>query len=252
MTASVAKAFSAAAASYDDNASLQVQAGRWLLGGLESAATALDVGCGTGWVARSLREAGADRVVGVDLSPSMIERAAPLLDVACVADMASLPLADGTFDLVCANLSLQWSPVPQRALAEMWRVMRPGGRLAFTVPLPGSLAEIEASWHAAGSEAEHINEFDGSALWRERLNAVAPGCEVVCEEREFVRWFETPADAMRSIKQVGAQRVLAPGRRRGLMSKTLLSAALAAYESRRTSRGIPLSYRLLKLTTRRN
>jgi SAM-dependent methyltransferase len=49
------------------------------------------------------------------------------------ADAEALPLADGTLDAVVSNFGLHHFPFPARALAEMRRVLRPGGRLAATV-----------------------------------------------------------------------------------------------------------------------
>jgi SAM-dependent methyltransferase len=100
----------------------------------------LDVGCGTG---SFTREAAAlvgstGRVVGVDLSPALIgvarQRAAGLgLPVEFdVADAQRLPFADDTFDGCRIERVLQYLDHPQRALAEMVRVTRPGGRIVAT------------------------------------------------------------------------------------------------------------------------
>jgi len=87
----------------------------------------LEVGCGWGelaeWIAR---ETGA-AVVAVDLSPRMVELARERGIDASVGDMQALPFADATFDLVVAAWMLYHVPDLDRGLAEIARVLRPGG-----------------------------------------------------------------------------------------------------------------------------
>ena len=96
----------------------------------------LDVGCGTGVFAGRVREAmPGTRVFGVDLVSEMLtqgaRRWAALADSVhpVQGDSERLPFADGSFDFVtCAN-SFHHYPDQERAVAEMHRVLRPGGRL---------------------------------------------------------------------------------------------------------------------------
>jgi SAM-dependent methyltransferase len=89
----------------------------------------LEVGCGWGelaeWIAR---ETGAD-VVAIDLSPRMVELASERGIDASVADVQQLPFADTTFDVVVAAWMLYHVPDLDRGLAEIARVLRPGGTL---------------------------------------------------------------------------------------------------------------------------
>ena len=102
----------------------------------------LDVACGTGLVsfraAAAVGERGA--VVGTDLSGEMVEsarRGAALRDLANAsferADAEALPLADASFDAALCGLGLMYVPDPVRALCEMRRLLRPGGRAAAAV-----------------------------------------------------------------------------------------------------------------------
>src|SRR5581483_142412 len=89
----------------------------------------LEVGCGWGELAARLgREPGIE-VVAVDLSPRMVELARARGVDARVADVQSLPFADGRFDCVTANWMLYHVPDLDRGLAEIARVLAPGGRL---------------------------------------------------------------------------------------------------------------------------
>ncbi len=89
----------------------------------------LAVGCGWGelaeWIAR---ETGAE-VVAIDLSPRMVELASERGIDASVADVQQLPFADGTFDVVVAAWMLYHVPDLDRGLADIARVLRPGGTL---------------------------------------------------------------------------------------------------------------------------
>jgi len=96
----------------------------------------LDLGCGTGIVARLLRErlGGAARITGADVSPAMITKAralAPELDWH-EANAMALPFADHSFDLVLCQQMLQFVPDPELALREIRRVLVPGGRLILS------------------------------------------------------------------------------------------------------------------------
>lgn len=108
--------------------------------------TALDVGSGPGNVTASLaRAAGPDGLaLGVDISEPMLARAVRAeagLQVGFLrADAQRLPLRDGTVDAAVSIAVLQLIPEPAKALAEIARVLRPGGRLAIMVPTAGRAA----------------------------------------------------------------------------------------------------------------
>lgn len=99
-------------------------------------ASVLDVGCGTGVLTRTLAGLpGVGRVVGVDPAPSLLAKARQLGEhlpnVAFQeADGRALPFADGEFDVVVFDSTLSHVPDPEEALAEAFRVTRPGGALA--------------------------------------------------------------------------------------------------------------------------
>lgn len=103
---------------------------------LSAAARVLEVGCGTGVLTRTLAQlAGVASVVGVDLAPSLIEKARELAsglpDVTFeVADAASLPFAEASFDVVVFDSTLSHVPDSRRAVEEAFRVLRPAGVLA--------------------------------------------------------------------------------------------------------------------------
>jgi ubiquinone/menaquinone biosynthesis C-methylase UbiE len=105
---------------------------------VEPGEAVLDVACGPGTVSRlaAARTGPAGRVAGCDLSPAMLEIAAgrgPVEDGAAIdyveAPADRLPVADVSFDVAICQQGLQFFPDRLAALAEMRRVLRPGGRI---------------------------------------------------------------------------------------------------------------------------
>lgn len=128
--------------------------------GLAPGERVLDVGCGAGldaFVAGALVGPEGD-VVGVDMTPEMVERADEAARLTksehvrfVLADAEQLPLSSGSFDVALSNGCLNLSPRKMALLAEVHRVLRPGGRLALcdAVLKPGKAAEVAAdpdSW----------------------------------------------------------------------------------------------------------
>ncbi len=97
----------------------------------------LDVACGTGVVAVTAARRGAS-VSGLDLAPVLIERARHNADLAGVrieftdGDAEALPYPDASFDVVLSQFGHMFAPRPQAVLSEMLRVLKVGGRLAFS------------------------------------------------------------------------------------------------------------------------
>jgi ubiquinone/menaquinone biosynthesis C-methylase UbiE len=105
----------------------------------------LDVGCGTGVVARmASKKVGSDgTVVGLDINPGMLAIAASIVppDRSIEwheANAESMPLPDQSFDVVLCQLSLQFMEDKPAALEEMHRVLVEGGRVVLNVPGPAT------------------------------------------------------------------------------------------------------------------
>jgi SAM-dependent methyltransferase len=106
---------------------------RALPGLLDETWTVADLGCGTGPIAEALAPF-VERVIGIDTSPEMLRaarrRVGGLANVELRrGDVEALPLADDSVDAAIAVLVLHHLAEPQRALGEIGRVLRPGGRL---------------------------------------------------------------------------------------------------------------------------
>jgi demethylmenaquinone methyltransferase/2-methoxy-6-polyprenyl-1,4-benzoquinol methylase/phosphoethanolamine N-methyltransferase len=107
--------------------------------GLKTGGRVLEVGCGPGSLAlgAKARVGQAGQVVGIDASPEMIEvargkaqRAGVNVDFR-VEVVERLPFPDGSFDAVLSSLMMHHLPddVKRQGLAEIWRVLKPGGCL---------------------------------------------------------------------------------------------------------------------------
>ncbi len=107
----------------------------------------LDVAAGTGNIAVEAARRGA-HVVATDLSPRMVElgRArtqAEGLDIDWgEADVEDLPFEDGRFDIVTSSFGAMFAPRPEQAAAEMFRVVRRGGRVVMTNWVPGGPMDL--------------------------------------------------------------------------------------------------------------
>jgi ubiquinone/menaquinone biosynthesis C-methylase UbiE len=100
----------------------------------------LDMGCGTGRFTIPMAQIGAD-VTGYDLSAAMLSELQATAEdrgqhvAVCEGDMAHLPFADGTFDVVTSMLALMHIPLEdrQQVFLEAARVLKPGGRFLLGV-----------------------------------------------------------------------------------------------------------------------
>jgi SAM-dependent methyltransferase len=147
----------------------------------------LEVGGGTGELAeRMQRELGAE-VLFLDLSPRMVELAHERGVDAQVGDVQALPFEDGVFDTVVAAWMLYHVPDIPRGLAEIARVLRPGGALVAVTNSVLHLSELRELIAYPRGYQETFNRENGEDFLRphfanvERLDLEA---EVTVRERE--------------------------------------------------------------------
>ncbi len=134
----------------------------------------LDVGCGTGALSSAiLKGHNPKNLIGVDSSQDFValaaERVADRRAEFRVGDAQALPLDDASRDVVASALMLNFVPDKQSALAEMMRVVRPGGIVAFYVwDYPGGGVEfMSAFWSAAIALDPDAAEFAEDARFSE-------------------------------------------------------------------------------------
>ncbi|CAE7868726.1 menG [Symbiodinium microadriaticum] len=158
----------------------------------------VDVATGPGFVAEEAAKAGAD-VVTVDFARNMVDLARARLakslgleSVQCVeADAASMPFDAETFDAVACSFGVLHLPEPEAFFTEALRILRPGGRLGFTVWAPTPSTEALALVHTAVQqhgnpnvplpEAPPFFRFADAADTAQTLSAVGFG-EIVSKQ----------------------------------------------------------------------
>jgi malonyl-CoA O-methyltransferase len=206
----------------------------------------LDVGCGLGDGLRRLNARWPDaQAVGIDLSARRLARASALERPGLgawaqsfarrlagrggpphgryvAADAHRLPLAGDAFDLIWSNLAFQWFDDAPAAIAEWYRVIRPGGLLMFSALGVDSLRELRAAGLAmpALPDLHDIGDALGAAGFAD---------PVMDAERLTVTWTD-------AARMVGELRALGGdarrARRRGLSTPRQRAAMLAALPDR--------------------
>lgn len=251
----VRRAFDRAAATYDQYARLQAMVREDMLERLSGIRieprAVLDLGCGTGAAMRHLRQLyPRAQILGLDFSQGMLGEARrwrpwmrkPLW---VCGDMERLPLKSASMDLVFSSLSVQWGNDLAATLAEVRRVLKPGGVLMFSSLGPDTLKELRSAWQSADeNQYAHVNMFldmhdVGDALLRVGLRD-----PVMDVERMTLKYADVES-IMRSLKGIGAQNNM-QGRARGLTAKTRLQRLCAGYETRRGEDGLlPVTYEVV-------
>jgi malonyl-CoA O-methyltransferase len=257
----VARAFGAASARYENAAGLQQSVREELLDRLRqlapTAQSVLDLGCGTGAATVALRRLFPQAtLVALDLAHGMLVEAARKVslfdrlrgrDFARInADAMRLPLADHSMQVVFSSLMLQWCDDLDLALAEIRRVLTPGGLLLFSTFGPGTLQELRSAW-ASVDDSSHVNDFVdmhdlGAALTRAGFQ------EPVLDADRLRREYADPQTLMRELKEIGAGNALA-SRRRGLTTIAQLRAMESRYRQQfSTAHGVLASWEVLYAT----
>lgn len=117
----------------------------------------LECGCGTGLILNRIRPL-ARRAVGVDLSPGMLEHARRRGHEVHHASVTELPFPDASFDVACSFKVLAHVEQIELALAEMARVLRPGGHLVAEFYNPYSLRYLVKRWKPPTRISDQTND----------------------------------------------------------------------------------------------
>jgi SAM-dependent methyltransferase len=136
-------------------------------------ARVLEVGCGWGEFAERVQNELAATVVAVDISLRMVELARERGVDARVGDVQALSFEDASFDCAVAKHMLYHAADIDRALSELARVLRPGGRLVATT---NGKRHLEELWLLVGrdkaKENRHFVSEDGEELLRRHFDRV--------------------------------------------------------------------------------
>ncbi len=248
--ANVADSFSRAAQHYEKVAHLQRDVGNQLLDQLPAnpayPQAVLDLGCGTGMFRSKLQERfPAARFIGLDIAPGMVAYAQQQKsdDSAwLIADAEALPLAAESVDLIFSSLAMQWSQQPWLLIAEIARVLRPGGSCVFSTLGPDTLHELRRAWQAVDSH-RHVNAFCAAS----DLTAIAQDTadiELHLQTSEHRLYYEQVRDLLAELKTLGAHN-MNRSRPAGLTGRHRLHAMFDAYEQWRDNGMLPATYEVI-------
>lgn len=251
-------AFDRAAESYDGAAVVQREICHRLAGFAAAAphvgapCRALDAGCGTGYGLDLLASLcpGAE-LYALDFAPAMLIRLAASrpgtgTSLLC-GDLEALPLAGGVMDVVWSSLALQWCD-PAVALAEIARVLRPGGVAWLATLGPATLWELRDAF-AAVDDAEHAIRFHAVEHWRN--TAAAAGLQVGAADSQPVHAFAPDLrQLLRDIKAIGAHSV--GSEPRPALTRAGWRVLEGRYDAHRRPDGqLPATYDLILLALRK-
>lgn len=241
--------FSRAAQRYDQHALLQKRQVQRVFASaaqhFPDKATVLDIGCGTGFFAETA-QAKDWRVIGLDYAFAMAQQAALRTRFALQGNALGLPLADASCDGVVSSLCMQWLDDKPAMLAEIRRVLKPGGVAVITTLGDRTLHELREA--AAESELPlGILAMLGYPAYR--AMARESGMQLIASQRtieiEHYPSVEALFGSMRSIGagNAGERRFVAPSR---------FSRLIQQYEALYgTARGIPASWEPILMVLRK-
>jgi SAM-dependent methyltransferase len=157
----------------------------------------LEVGGGPGELAARIAEEVGCEVVMVDISPRMVELARGRGVEALVGDVASLPFDAGSFDCAVAAWMLFHVPDVDRGLAELVRVLRPGGRLVAVTNAESHLHELRSIAGRAAWDRVFTRENGAEILGRhfDRVERRDADGWITIEDHETVRGWVASLDA---------------------------------------------------------
>lgn len=208
----------------------------------------LDAGTAAGAASRALAKTWRkSHVVSLDLSMRMLRKAranrsrfARISELQ--ADAMQLPLADGSIDLVFANMLLPWSIDPAGFFGEVRRVLRKEGLIAFSTLGPDSLRDVREAWAEVDGD-EHVNVFPDMHDIGDL--AVRAGLRDPVVDVDYLTVAYRSSDALfRDLTHAGARNSL-EHRRRTLTGKQRFARMRAALDGRFGHDGLPLRLELV-------
>ncbi len=246
----IAEKFGRAAKSYDASANLQqLVASRTRLGLPELAdnAVILDMGCGTGKETLALRNRYPENVMaGLDLSDGMLtfaQKQPALVDCKwIVGDIEELPFAEETFDLIFSSLAIQWCESLSEVLAQVYRVLKPGGWFVFSTLAAGSLFELQTAWRNVDDEI-HVNSYE--TFERQMHCVAAEEFQIISlHQRMETLYYPAVLNLLREIKALGANTVVGSDNQ-SLLGRRTLRQLESGYLPFQISKGLPASYQVI-------
>jgi ubiquinone/menaquinone biosynthesis C-methylase UbiE len=164
---------------------------------LRKGAAFLDIGCGTGWAVRTAAEivGPGGSAHGIDLSPRMIQEAKQAAHGIGnahfqTANAEDLPFARNSFDSIICTMSFHHYLDPQKAVREMARVLKPGGKVCIVDPTADFFGVKWAGKLIKRMEPEHVGMYSSREFGRFFEGA---GLRSIESKRPMFLWFTAKA-----------------------------------------------------------
>lgn len=247
----VAQSFSRAASTYDSVAQLQRDIGAQLFSHLPEYLPAqtsiLDLGSGTGFFTRQLAAKYCEsQLIGLDIAEGMLRYAAAQqteISWLC-SDAELLPLADNSIDLIFSSLAIQWCNNLPQLMAELARVLKPGGQVHIATLGPHTLHELKSAWQQVDNYV-HVNRFQP----QQALIASIDSSQLILDnlqQENRTLYYGRLSELTRELKALGAHNINS-GKPGGLTGRLRLLAFKNAYESFRAPQGLSATYDVIYL-----
>lgn len=205
--AKVARQFSQAAATYDGVAQMQRELGQALIDQIEPTATGtlVDLGCGTGKALEQINTRCPElNLIGIDIAPAMIQKSSERIPAAksLVADIEQTGLPDATANYVISCAAMQWCR-PNNAIAEVARLLVPGGQLLISTFVSGSLPEFREAWRRVSPALKRVHNLADAANWEQAL--AENGFEITeFNQHQRCQTFTSVDELLLRFRQLGA------------------------------------------------
>ncbi|OAI44565.1 hypothetical protein AYO38_00275 [bacterium SCGC AG-212-C10] len=175
----------------------------------------LDMGCGAGHTGIAAA-ANAAHVTALDVTPEMLAVAANLAQergrtnmTFCEGDVMAMPFEDATFDVVTSRFSAHHYGDPARALAEAYRVLKPGGQLLLVDSIAQEDATLDTFYNCFEllRDSSHVRNWRGSE-WMRMLAAAGFAGEMLdryvvrLDGASWVQRMRTPANKVAMVQEL--------------------------------------------------
>ena len=251
----VKESFTKAAECYEEYAIFQKELADTLVARIPAGklrGTILDIGGGTGYMSAKISEknpslhlCSADISHGMSIVAQSKRVVCPNLTV-LTADGETLPFKDSSFDMVISNLAFQWISDLNKALAEIFRIIKKKSPFLITILADGSLPELRESYnHSFGNKGERV--MMDIYPTEEAITSILknnPIASYKIEKVRYVRYHKNALDFLKTLKSIGAKNPFPPPE--GMRNAAAVKKMLDYYDQNfAADKGITATYQIL-------
>jgi malonyl-CoA O-methyltransferase len=246
----IARSFSLAAQSYDQNSFVQQEIAKRLLARLDyiniTPQNILDIGSGTGSITNKLANRFPQaNIISLDLSYNMLGYAKnnqKFLSFYVCNDAETLAIKNNSVDFIFSSCSFQWIPNLPGLFSEISRVLTKDGLLLFSTLGPDTLIELKSCF-ASIDDYKHVNSF----IDLHKIGDVMLNCKLtdpVVDMEKIVFQYKNIYDLLGNLKGTGAKN-LDINRNKGCFTRALLEKLTGEYNKYKTEEKLPVTFEVI-------